>query len=61
VPRGKPRREGPRPIDSSDAVVALIYDDSVAAPCVHLEIGYALKAGEPMIPLVPLGIASDSA
>ena len=46
-------------IDASEAVVVLISDNSVAAPYVHQEIGYALKARKLIIPLVQPGITSD--
>jgi TIR domain-containing protein len=47
-------------IEASDAVVVLISDNSVAAPYVHQEIGYALKAGKVIIPLVQPGIRDES-
>ena len=46
-------------IDVSEAVVVLISDNSVDAPYVHQEIGYALKAGKLIIPLVQPGIPSE--
>jgi hypothetical protein len=47
-------------IDRSDAVVVLISDNSVTAPYVNQEIGYALKARKPIIPLVQPGISDES-
>jgi len=46
-------------IDHSEAVVVLISDNSVDAPYVHQEIGYALRAGKLIIPLVQPGIAPE--
>jgi hypothetical protein len=46
-------------IEASDALVVLISDNSVEAPYVHQEIGYALKAGKLIVPLVQPGIHDD--
>lgn len=43
-------------IDASEAIVVLITDNSVDAPYVNQEIGYALKADKLIIPLVQPGI-----
>lgn len=47
-------------IDNSDAVVVLLSTNSVSAPYVHQEIGYALKAKKVIIPLVQPGIEQGS-
>lgn len=46
-------------LDTSHAVVVLISANSVSAPYVNQEIGYALKAKKLIIPLVQSGIAVD--
>jgi hypothetical protein len=46
-------------IDASDAVIVLLTDNSVAAPYVHQEVGYALRAGKLVIPLVQPGIGQE--
>lgn len=46
-------------IDASDAVVVLITDNSVQAPYVQQEIGWALKGGKVVIPLLQPDIATD--
>lgn len=46
-------------IDTSEAVVVLLSSNSVKAPYVHQEIGWALKAKKLIIPLVQPGIPTD--
>ena len=46
-------------IDASEAVVVLLSSNSVEAPYVHQEIGWALKAKKLIIPLVQPGIPPD--
>jgi hypothetical protein len=46
-------------IESSDAVVVLITDNSVAAPYVQQEIGWALHARKVIVPLVQPGIPAE--
>jgi hypothetical protein len=46
-------------IDTSDAVVVLLTDNSVDAPYVNQEIGYALKGDKLIIPLVQPGIPHE--
>lgn len=43
-------------IDKSNAVVVLVSSNSVSAPYVHQEIGYARKGGKLIVPLVQPGI-----
>lgn len=43
-------------IDASEAVVVLLSSNSVEAPYVHQEIGWALKSKKLIIPLVQPGI-----
>lgn len=47
-------------IRRSVAVVVLISDNSVSAPYVQQEIGYALRCNKVIIPLVQPGISSDA-
>ncbi|WXG43950.1 MAG: toll/interleukin-1 receptor domain-containing protein [Promethearchaeati archaeon SRVP18_Atabeyarchaeia-1] len=44
-------------IDESDSVVVLLTQNGVRSNWVNQELGYALKAGKPVIPLVEKGIA----
>jgi hypothetical protein len=46
-------------IESSEAVVVLITDNSVAAPYVQQEIGWALRARKVIVPLVQPGIPTE--
>jgi hypothetical protein len=46
-------------LDRSDAVVVLITNNSVSAPYVNQEIGYALKARKLIIPLVQPGVSVE--
>jgi hypothetical protein len=46
-------------IDASEAVVVLLSSNSVEAPYVHQEIGWALKGKKLIIPLVQPGIPID--
>lgn len=39
-------------IDTSDCVIVLLTRHGVRSPWVHQEVGYALKTGKPLIPLV---------
>jgi hypothetical protein len=48
-----------RAIDASEAIVVLLSDNSISAPYVHQEIGYARKAKKLIIPLVQPGIPMD--
>ena len=45
-------------IDRADVVLAFITHHSISSRYVQQEIGYALKAGKPIIPLVESGITS---
>ncbi len=42
-------------IDKSDSIIVLLTRDGLRSKWVHQEIGYALKAGKPIIPLVEKG------
>ena len=42
-------------IDKSDCVVALLTKHGIRSRWVHEEIGYALKGGKPIVPLVEKG------
>jgi TIR domain-containing protein len=46
-------------IDASEAVVVLISDNSVEAPYVNQEIGWALKGEKLIIPLVQIGVLHE--
>lgn len=47
-----------REIDKADVVIAFITLHSTGSDYVQQEIGYALKAGKPIIPLVEDGVTS---
>jgi len=46
-------------IEDSDCVVALLTQNGIRSNWTHQEIGYALKSGRTLIPLVEKGIASQ--
>lgn len=46
-------------IDASDAVLVFVTDASQASAYVNQEIGYALHAKKPLVPLVQLGIPAE--
>lgn len=45
-------------LDNSDCVVVLLTSNGIRSNWVQQEIGYALKIGKPLIPLVERGITS---
>lgn len=46
-------------IDASDAVLVFVTDASQASAYVNQEIGYALHAKKPLVPLVQVGIPAE--
>lgn len=48
-----------RGIEASDAVLVFVTDASQASAYVHQEIGWALRARKPIIPLVQTGIPAE--
>jgi len=48
-----------RQIDNSDCVIVLMTPSGARANWIHLEVGYALKAGKVIIPLVEKGVEAD--
>lgn len=51
-------RKAFRAIENSDCVVVLLTQNGIRSAWVQQEIGYALKTGKPLIPLVEKGITS---
>lgn len=43
-------------IENSDCIIALLTQNGIRSNWVHQEIGYAVKCGRPLIPLVEKGI-----
>jgi len=46
-------------IDNADCIVLLLTGNGIRSNWVHQEIGYAKKAGKPLIPLVEKGVKDD--